>query len=314
MNVADIITEYGAYYLNQGQNMASLHQVARTPFASEAAFTTVVTDNTIWQAAQSTFTRIVQPFQKAFTPVGTLTFKPLGIQMYHHKADTTEYPDDLEATWLGFLANNNLKRSEWPFIRWYLEKQYFPQIQQDLELNEIAKGVYAAPTAGTAGAAGTAMNGYKKIIADQITAGRITPITMGTVPTDPAEFVDYVEDFVDQIDELYWSQPMTINMSEQFARRYYRGKERKYGKNTVGASIDETVAFTNINVRGLPSAVGSNRIWCTPNGNSVMLKKKTQNQKLVDIQLADRQVKFLSDWWLGVGFILPELVFCNDVA
>lgn len=314
MTVSDIITEYGAYYQDRGQNVQSLYQVARQPFVSEAAFTPIVTDDTIWTAGKTTFERIVQPFQKAFTPTGTVTFKPVSIQMYKQKADTQEYPDDLEASWLGFLSGPSVKRAEWPFVRWYLETQFFPQLQQDIELNEAWKGVYAAPTAGTAGPASTAMNGLKKIIADHITGGRITPITMGTVPTDPAEFVQYVEDLADQIDKKYWNGVMDLNMSEELERRYLRGKLALYGKNTTMNGADKSVNFTNLTVAGRPMQAGSGRIWCTPKPNAIILKKKTQNQKLVDIQSVDRLVKFLTDWYLGVGFILPELVWCNDQA
>jgi hypothetical protein len=314
MNVADIVTEYGAYYQDRGQNVASLYAVARRPFVTEQAFTPVMTDDTIWQAGKTTFDRIVQPFQKQFTPIGNVVFKPVEIRMFHHKADSQEWPDDLEASWLGFLASDNLKRTEWPFIRWYLETQYFPQIQQDLELNEFAKGVYAAPTAGTAGAAGTAMNGCLTVLQAHITAGRITPITMGAIPASDVAFVDYVEDFADLIDKRYWNGPMQLNMNETLVRKYQRGELEKYGKNTTQESAGLRVRYSNLTLKDLPSHNGSNRMWCTPKANAVVLKKKTQNQKLVEIQGFERLVKFLSDWWMGCGFILPEIVFCNDQA
>jgi hypothetical protein len=47
----------------------------------------------------------VQPFQKAFTPIGTFKFKPNEFSLYKLKIDLQEYPDDLEATYLAFLAN-----------------------------------------------------------------------------------------------------------------------------------------------------------------------------------------------------------------
>jgi hypothetical protein len=49
--------------------------------------------------------RVVQPFQKAFTPIGTFKFKPNEFSLYKLKIDMQEYPDDLEATYLGFLAD-----------------------------------------------------------------------------------------------------------------------------------------------------------------------------------------------------------------
>ncbi|MFD1143024.1 hypothetical protein ACFQ4C_17995 [Larkinella insperata] len=314
MQIADIVTEYGAYYQNQGQNLSRLHQVARVPFETESALTPVITDDTVWTAAKSTISRLVQPFQKKFTPLGQAEFKPVKIEMQHMKADSEEAPDDLEATWLGFLASGNLKRSEWPYIRYYLESLFFPKIQEDLELNEIFKGVHAAPADGTPGAISTSMDGLKKIFAGHITAGRITPITMGVIPTDPEEFVDYVEDFGDLIDKRYWNGAMQLNMAQDLQRRFERGQRKKYGKNTVDNAQDLIVKSTNLTVKGLPSHNGSGRIWCTPKGNAVLLKKKTQNQKLVDIQTVDRLVKFLTDWWMGTGFIIPEIVFCNDQA
>lgn len=316
MEIADIITEHGAYYKDKGQNIASLHAVARRPLVSEAAFTPIVTDETIWQAGKTTFDRIVQPFQKKFTPTGTLSVKPLEIRMYHQKADTQEFPDDLEATWLGFLSGDQVKRADWPFIRWYLETQFFPQIQQDIELNEIGYGVYAAPADGVAGPAGTAMNGVLTLIKTLITGGKIAPITMGAIPTGAnadALLVKYVEDFADLISKTYWNQPMSLNMSETLVRSYQRGLLDVYGKNTVENEQNLKVKFTNLTIKDLPSHQGSNRMWCTPKGNAILLKKKTQNQKLVDIQSFDRLVKFLTDWWYGTGFILGDIVFCNDV-
>ncbi len=316
MNIQDIITEHGAFYQDKGQNKASLYAVARRPLVSEAAFTPIVTDQTIWQAAKTSFDRIVQPFQKKFTPTGTLSVSPLEIRMFHQKADTQEWPDDVEATWLGFLSSDAVKRTEWPFVRWYLETQFFPQIQQDIELNEIGYGVYAAPVDGVAGPAGTAMNGILTIIKNLITAGKIAPITMGAIPTganSDAQLVQYVEDFGDLINKTYWNQPMKLNMSETLVRKYERGLLDVYGKNTVMNEQNPKVKFTNLTINALPSHQGSNRIWCTPKGNAILLKKKTQNQKLVDIQGFERLVKFLTDWYYGAGFILGDIVFCNDI-
>ncbi|KAB7728140.1 hypothetical protein F5984_20560 [Rudanella paleaurantiibacter] len=317
MQIADIITEYGAYYLNSGQNMASLYEVARQPFVSEAEFTPVVTDDTIWRAAKTTVDSLVQPFQKQFTPRGTVTVTPLEIRQYHMKVDTQEWPDDLEASWLGFLADGKLKRSEWPFIRWYLEKKFFPQIAEDMELKEFGRGVYAAPTAGTAGLTGTSMDGYLTTITKQITANKITPIAMGAIPTGlnaDKEFVDYVEEFSDQITEVYRNKAMSLRLSEDLMTMYQRGELEKYGKNTVAATNGLKVRFRELTIKAMPSHGTSKRIWATPRENMVVLKKKTQNQKLVDVQLQERLVKFLTDWWTGVGFILPDVVFCNDQA
>jgi hypothetical protein len=128
---------------------------------------------------------VVQPFQKQFTPLAGVTFQPVEIKQFRMKVGAQEYPDELEATWLGFLDSPEVDRKAWPFVRWYVEVYLIPQIKQDIELNEIYQGVYAAPEAGTPGAAGTSMDGLKITINRHIANGLISPIATGTVETDP---------------------------------------------------------------------------------------------------------------------------------
>ncbi|WP_234733244.1 hypothetical protein [Tellurirhabdus bombi] len=321
MNVSDIITEFGNYYRQQGQGVASLFQVVNQPFESENALTPMFTDQTIWQASKASFNKVLQPFQRAFTPTQTSKFTPLEIRMFHMKGDVLEYPDDLESSWLGFLSSAKLKRSEWPIIRWMLENQFYPQLKEDLELDAVGRGVFVSPTINVASEPIKAMNGLQKIINDQITAGRMTPIGMGAIPSSDQDFVDYIEEFADMMDKKYWSQPMDVNLSQTLARKYARGYRDKYDKSIdfdVNKSIN--VQLTNLTLKPLPSmnlkndGEPCNRIFCTPKKNKVILKKKTQNMDMVDIQDFNRDVKIMTDFWLGVGFILPEIVFCNDQA
>lgn len=312
MTISDIVTQYGAYYKKGSQNEARIFQQLRAATKTTDALTVVATDDTIWQAAQATMTRVLQPFQKAFTPIDGLTITPEEIRMYKLKVDVEDYPDDLEATWLGFLAGNGTDRKEWPFIRWYLEQQIIPQAKQDEEINEIFYGDYAAPTPGTAGSAGTAMKGLRKLILNHINSGRITPITTGALSSNLTTFVAQIEDFADDINTKYWGIPMQLNMSEQNARKFFRAYRAKYGMDTDYKGGKGEVPFTNLTVNGLPSMVGSDGIWCTPKANAVKLIKKTENINGFQIESVDRKVKMFSDWWTGVGFIIPEIVFVND--
>ncbi len=315
MNITDIVTEYGAYYQQRGQNQTRLFQMLRRPFTSESIFTTIITDDTKYEASKVTFGRLVQAYQKDFTPINPLKFEPVTINMFHHKVDSAETPHDLEATWLGFLADNNVKPSEWPFVRWWIENQIVPQIADDMEMLEIGKGVRVEPTAKTPGAAGNGMDGFLTIIKKHITAGRTSPIVMGAIPTgvnSDAEFVEYLEDYADQINKKYWKRAMEINLNEDLERKFKRGMLDKYGKNTVGNEQSALIRFTNQTVVGRPSMEGSSRIFCTPRENALVLKKKTENQNRFDVQAFERVVKILTDWWYGLGFVLPELVFATD--
>lgn len=314
MILTDVITEFGAYYQDRGQNLARLYQLLRRKLASEAIFTTVITDDTIWEAAQVIYGSLLQAYQKKFTPIDPLQFKPVKIVSYHQKVDTSATPHDLEATWLGFLADHSVSPKEWPFIRWWIEKQIVPQIEEDMETKAIGKGIRVEPTVGTASTAEASMNGFLTIISGHVTSGATTPISMGTIPTDPVECVEYFEDFADQIDDKYWSAALDLNVGTTITRRYKRGLRKVYGKDTVDNDLNLKIKETNLTIVGRDSMIGSNRIFCTPKENAVVLKKKTENQKRFDIQPFDRDVKILTDWWYGVGFILPQLIFCNDQA
>lgn len=312
MNVSDLITEFGAYYQNQGQNANRIYRTLRAQFATQALFTLVLTDETIWRAAQSTMTRLVQPFQKAWTPIGLAELSPIEIRQYKLKMDHEEYPDDIDATWLGFLASENLDRKEWPIVRWLIENEILPQIQEDLELNEIYSGVFAAPTPGTAGAAGTAMNGVKKVINDHITGGRITPIATGALETDAKLFVDQIEDWARQIDVRYRMRMMQVAMSEDNDELFREGFDLKYNVNYRQDAQNTRVRYKNLEIVGLPSMVGSGKIFTTPKENAILMKKRSINENRIQLESEDRRVKFWTDFWMGIGFTLPELVFTND--
>jgi hypothetical protein len=323
MQLTDVVNEFGAYYQDRGQNMNHIFQKLRRGFVTGQAFTSVFTDDTVYHASKSVSTRIVQPFQKAFTPTGAVTFSPVKIEAFHLKGDVSETPDDLEATWLGFLADSNVSRKEWPFVRWFMEQVVIPQINQDIELNEIGRGVFAAPTAGTAGPAGTSMNGILTTINTHVTAGRITPYALGAIPTDDADVVAYFEEFHKMLDKAYRNQAMTIYTPEDVELAFLRGYGDKYGLRTTTTASEEIslkVKHTNLTVKGLPSlnfkANGSanDRFFCTPKANAIMLQKKIENKGKFDIQAFERVVKLLTDWWMGVGFIIPEIVFVNDGA
>ncbi len=137
MEIEDIKTEFGAYYIKGSQNASRIYQLLRASTPTSGLFTPVVTDDTVWRASSATQKRILQPFQKRWTPIDGSEFKPLSIEQFKMKVDDEQTPDDLEASWLGFLTGPGVDRKEWPFVRWYVEQMLIPQTLEDLELNCI---------------------------------------------------------------------------------------------------------------------------------------------------------------------------------
>jgi len=311
--IEDILSEFGSYYIKQPGNLARMVKQLHQASVTDAVLTPFMTDDTVYRTSESRFTRVLQPFQKVYTPLGDLSFVPVAIEQFKQKIDSQEYPDELEGSWLGFLSGPGIDRKEWPFVRWFLETHLLPQAKEDYELNEVFEGRQRAVVSGQAGAAGTSIDGLKFGINNGILSGRTVVINTGALSTDPVTFVDQVEAFVDAINTKYWQIAMDLNMNETLERRFVRGYHKKYGLDTnYKENPNSKVKFTNITIQGLPSMNMSDKLWCTPKNNVLKLGKKTTNMNTVKVENVDRLVKMYSDWWSGVGFVIPEIIFTND--
>ena len=312
ITLSSIQAEFGSYYRPGGQGEKDLVKQLYQRGETEALFTTRIIEGTQYQGSESTITRLLQPFQKAFTAIGTTNFKPITINLDHMKVDFKEYLADLEYSWLGFLADSGKPVTDWPFVRWLMEVHILPKQEEDYELNEIFAGVAAAPTPGTAGAAGTAAKGIKKIINDYVTAGRITPVATGALSTTPDTFVTQVEDFCAAITERYRGVAMKLAMSKTLTHRYDTGYLTKYGRN-INFTDNPTrkVQFTNIEVVGVASMNSSNKLIMTPPENAVRIINGVNPLWQVG-QFSERQVSIFADWKKAVGYLIPEIVFTND--
>jgi len=314
LELEDLKEEFGHYYLNNGQNLARLYSTLFTPAETELILTSVITDDEIWRGSRTRITSLLQPFQKAWTPKGNIGFDPLTIRQFKQKADLDIDPDDIESTWLGFLRDESLDRSEWPLIRYVIEKKMLPKIAEDYEREAIFWGIRKEPPVGVAGDAHMSMDGLRYIRNKAIKEGRINPIIVGAPPTDPKEFYQYLEDMIDLIEDLYQDEPMKLAMSKELMKRGKRGKRALYGKdNDFNDENQNEIMYSRTSMNGLFSHRSSEIIWCTPAYNGVKLSKGADHTRLPRLETSKRNVSIFTDFWKGAGWVLPELVFTNDV-
>ena len=305
-----IISEYGAFYQDAGQNKNRILKLLTQPRELTGFATPIKTDDTIFRLANATFRTLVQPFQKAFTQKGGVEITPNEIRVYRMKIDDEFIPDELYASWLGFLTAKNVDRKTWPFVQWLIEVYYANIIDQDMELNEYYKGVYASPTPGAAGAAGTAMNGLQKQLQLGVDAGTINSLNIGTLDEDT--IFDQVELFTDKISEVYQGIKMNVFMSRQWYKKYMQDKRAqgfyfKTSDKEIGSGID----FTPLDVKPLASMVGTNDIWCTPAENLIHVTPATMTKNLFKLEEAKRSVAVMADWAEGLGFGINQAVWTN---
>ena len=310
ITTTDIVTEYGAYYIDAGQNKKRILTMLSQGREIVNFATPVKTDDTIFRLANATFRTLVQPFQKAFTQKGGVDIVPKEIRQYRFKIDDEFMPDELYATWLGFLTAANVNRKDWPFVKWLIEVYYKNQIDQDMELNEYYKGVYAAPSAGTAGADGTGMVGVQKLLTDGVEADKIKSISIGAL--DASTIFDQVEAFTDEISEIYQGIKMNVFMSRKWFKKYMQDKRAQgFYQKTSDKEISSGIDFTPLDVIPLASMVGTDDIFCTPKANFIHVSPATMTKNSFKLEEAKRAVAVMGDWSEGLGFGIDEIVWTN---
>lgn len=309
----DVITAFGSHYIDAGQNLSSLLMRPFEAFGTREAFTNVPTNDTQLRYSDVTVSEILQAYQDTYTAKGSVVFKPVTVSLQQVKVDQQFNPNNLVYSWLGFLTSNNTDRTTWPFVKWMIEVYLLKQLFKDLETQAVYSGIKGAITPGTATTAAAVIDGVEKIINDAVTATTITPITTGAPNADAVLWCEQVEAFVKGIPELYWDLDLTINMSRTLALRYVEGKKEKYNMYYAQEGDLRSVSnFPNMKVAGRASMNGKTKIWTTPMENAVFATKGFENANGFELEKIDRTVKIWTDFHIGLGFLLHDLVWTND--
>ncbi len=316
VDISQLITEYGKYYINAGQGRDRLKGVPFLPCKTLniPGMIQLNTKETIHRLANPMFAKVLQQFQKNFTAKGGVEFHPNEIQLRQCKVDDQLYPHDIEESWLGWLAGDSSRNIEdWPIVKWLFEVYYAQQIAEEKETDVAYKGVYAAPTAGTAGSGSYMFDGFHKLLQDGADDSDY-PINVinniGALDADTA--FDQIEAFSKGIATQFTNHNILIFVAPAFERAYLEGKREKgYYNITKDGEIGTRIDFTHHTVMGLESMAGTTDIWATMPGNMYHLMKRGDGVSNFDVQKADRLVKVLMDWWEAVGFGVNKLVWAS---
>lgn len=313
LTVSSVVTAYGSYYENGGQNEKRVLQLLTQGRQLPGYCTPMVTNETIFRLGNSTIGELVQGFQKAFTAKGGIEIVPNEIRLYHMKVDDEFQPDDLQATWLAFWANlNDVERKNWPFVKWAIEKHYKTRIDADMEKEAYYKGVYATPSTGVAGTAAASFQGLKAQLQAGVNDGTINSVT-GLGALDASTIFDQVELFTDGISQEYQGTEMNVFMSPYWYKKYMQDKRAQgFFQKFSADQIDDGIDFTPLNVKPLVAMTGTNDIFCTPKPNLLWLY--SADKKSFKLEEAKRSVAVMADWWEGLGFGINPAVWTNIAA
>ena len=303
----DLVTQFGAHYINEGQNESRLLSAVRQPSVTASYAKPIIYDGDLYRFSNTSLGEIVQGFQKAFTTKGDITFAPNEIPLRNLKIDLSLYPDDVKGSWLGFLQSlSEQDRAKWPIVRYLLEKEVVPQLHEDMELKAYFKGAYVAATPGTPTTTAETVDGVKTLITAGL-AGDMNTVVLTDAITAANAF-DRVEEFVDQIDDVLNSTKMRIYMDPKILRWYHRDKRNTHGVDVNYNPEKPTVDFTNVELVGLPSMAGEKMLWATPVDNFLYLRREN-GMKKPKVEESKREVNLMLDWYEGLGFGYDALVY-----
>lgn len=316
LSVADIITDYGAYYINSGQGKDRLLKLMYSKSFTPSICTRKTTVDTVYRLGNVEIDEVVQGFQKAFTTKGTATFTPQTIQLRGIKIDQSLTPDDIEESWLGFLTGlDDVERKNWPIVRYLAEELIMARKEHDMERKVYYQGTYVAPTTNVAGNAINALTGLRKLMTDSISGNTGVVDLSGILDafTD-ANIFEQVEEFVAKVldtNEELAAEDFVVALSPKWKRKYLQDKRNTHGVDVNYQANKLTVDFMeNFTLVGLPSMNGYDEIWATPKKNLIHVMNRNRINPL-KVENVDRTVKIYGDWWEGIGFGINEYVFAG---
>ncbi len=318
VQASEIVKAYGAYYLNAGQNEKRILRLLTQGAVTPESMTKIKTKDTIYRLAQVTLGNIIQPFRKGFHAKGDVTFTPNEIRLFHIKVDADISPDDVEDTWLGFLAGQDLARKDWPLVKYVIENLYIPQIHGDLENYAYFNGVYKAPVDGQPTDPKDCMDGLKIQLQRGVDA-TVNPMNhiASVAELNPASIFDQIEAFDDAIGETlggaYENTKMTIFVSPAMLKAYKRDKRSQgFYDPQSGKDINNNIDFSPRDVVALPSMIGYKYAFATPTSNLLHLTKRGEGKAKIKLEESKREVIMLTDWWEAVGFGCNSVVWTNQ--
>lgn len=268
---------------------------------------------------------VLQPWQKAFTPnnseswAGITNILQIGkIDLEFDEGELEKFFSRFANEW--FQAGNGNDPTMWDYARWVIQNQVLYQVREDLD-ESAWKGVYAAPTPGTPGAMVDTFTGWKKTIADLITAGTLTPITTGAIVS--STMVSQVRTFCAGLPVEYRYKPGKIFMSKTNAQYYSDNYKSTYPYRDISTKLDTAhdlvlkVDDYNKTIVGMTSMEGSDRFVCVfddPKLRSLIIgtRRGYAPYPVFRFEAEDRKLKCFAEIYRFFGFESTKHIFVNE--
>lgn len=313
ITVADVVSEFGDYYLGNDAHATRLHKLIKQKTVLETIALPMVIEGTREEHAVAELSEVLQGFQDTWTKKGNLTFSPNPIDLKNVKIDL-EFPvHKLKSNWLGFLANlESDDVTEWPFVRWFFEEMYASRLAEDREKKAHYGGKYVTPIDGTPSAAADSMDGVQAVLQAGVDAEKVNIVTSAITP-GAATMFDFIEDITDNIPEELESENLIVLMPSKWQKWYYRDDRNTNGGNQNYNAANPVVQFSDLSdgemrLLGVPGMAGTDQVIITPRANFYHVKN-IAGQKTPMVDKEKRNLIAFTDWYEGFWFPIFEQVY-----
>lgn len=312
IQISDLIAEFGA--LNKQKEKEIFSDILANANVEEY-MTPKAGIKGEYQLSRSVISELTQPFQKAFTPKGEITFKPNSIMMRRAKVDMTFDPDDIFNSWLAFLQAEKKSRTEWPITK-YIIQEVIKKAKE--ERGKIAmSGVYAPPVAGTAGSYLAVADGVLKLITDAAASGNSNQIVTGSLTTNPYTKVrGFMRSLSPEVFDacgrkVFVSKAICDAVFDDYEDNNPNKELKEVGGKDYGYKIPGTQGGKIIGLDGMGS---SHRMYCTPKWNQLKLYDQVTEIGNFEVEKEKRSINLLMDYSVAWGFGFDEFLWHNDVS
>lgn len=185
----------------------------------------------------------------------------------------------------------------------YIIMEVIKAAHRDIRMSALYKGVYSA--AGTDPV--DIVNGWLKLVADEITGGNLVPVVTGAI--DATNVDTKLHDVYDTLGEEYKAGDTQMKVAPQIFDWYVR--KTKPVIQTIAPSGSPGQASgqgdiylygTNCRLKREPGQAGSQRVICTPKENMVFGMDSREEYSNVDVEKFERTIKLMMDGKIGLQF------------
>ena len=311
LTTSQIVSEYGQYYIKEGQNRNRLFRtLMQMPETLEKHARHIRTTETQYRMANYKSGAVLQPFSTTFNPISSIEFVPNKIDLHKIKVNVRITPDDIEDMWLAFMSGNTTRnKKDWPIVRFLMEEYIAKQIGEDREYNAVYKGV--RDDGGNTPS--DCMDGIQKLLNDGVNnASYPINVINGIGALNESSIFDQIEAFDAALPEIYRTQPVSIFVSPKWFRAFMKDRRAQtFYELRNENDLDTAIDFTGGRHRlvSLPSMQGTDDLWASTPNNLLWLTIRDLNVASADIQAIHYDCDVMLDWYEGIGFACNQEVW-----